>query len=85
MSADEKSISLKTVIFFAVLVSVFALFRLFFIFNPLDSTEGELAYFGQNTGTETMYAGKSTALMPLVSASVSSVTLPTPIVIATSG
>ncbi|HNZ28620.1 MAG TPA: glycosyltransferase family 39 protein [Candidatus Goldiibacteriota bacterium] len=65
MSADEKSISLKTVIFFAVLVSVFALFRLFFIFNPLDSTEGELAYFGQNTGAETMYAGKSTALMPL--------------------
>lgn len=65
MSAEEKTISLKTVILLGVLISVFALFRLFFAYNPLDSTEGELAYFGKNSKTETMYLEKESALMPL--------------------
>jgi len=35
------------------------------VYNPIDSTEGELAYFGKNTGAETMYAQNDTKLMPV--------------------
>ena len=65
MSAEEKLLSLKTVVFFIVIICVFALFRFFFIYNPIDSAEGEIAYFGKNTGAETMYAQNDTKLMPL--------------------
>jgi hypothetical protein len=65
VSSEEKVLSLKTVIFFTVIICVFALFRFFFVYNPIDSAEGELAYFGKNTGTETMYAQNDTKLMPL--------------------